>query len=54
MKITICHSKRVFFLNNSLKTLINKEDLDNGFENFKIDMERDGYMNEKNVYSMYN
>tara|TARA_B100001057_G_scaffold198759_3_gene199331 strand:- start:2177 stop:3358 length:1182 start_codon:yes stop_codon:yes gene_type:complete len=54
MKITICHSKRVFFLNNSLKTLINKEDLDNGFENFKIDMESDGYMNEKNVYSMYN
>ena len=54
MKITICHSKRVFFLNNSLKTLINKEDLDNGFENFKIDMEKDEYMNQKNVYSMYN
>ena len=54
MKITICHSKRVFLLNNNLKTLINKEDLDNGFANFKIDIENDESMNEKNIYSMYN
>lgn len=29
------HSRRVFTLNKNLKTVITKEDLDNGFNNFK-------------------
>jgi SpoVK/Ycf46/Vps4 family AAA+-type ATPase len=54
MKVTICHSKRVFCLDKKFKTIISKEDLDNGFNSFKKDIKTDNENDLKNIFSMYN
>jgi len=53
LKIKIVHSRRIFCLNNDMKTIINNADLVNGFELFKknsnIEKQPDNI-----IYTMYN
>ena len=51
LKTTICHSKRVFCLDEKKKTIITKDDLENGFKLFKAYIIEN---NDKKIFSMYN
>jgi len=53
LKTKIAHSRRVFCKDKSIKTIINKADLENGFEIFKKHINQPE-KNSASVYSMYN